>query len=45
VKIRRIESVSRSAHDSSWMFSGAPGRSGIVSVTTIFSKPASTRFS
>jgi hypothetical protein len=45
VKIRRMESVSRSAQDRTWMFSGAPGRSGIVSVTTIFSKPASTRFS
>jgi hypothetical protein len=45
VKIRRIESVSRSAHDSTWMLSGAPGCSGIVSVTTIFSKPAASRFS
>ena len=45
VKIRRIESVSRSAQESTWMFSGAPGRSGIVSVTTIFSKPAASRFS
>ncbi len=45
VKIRRIESVSRSAQDSTWMLSGAPGRSGIVSVTTIFSKPAAARFS
>jgi hypothetical protein len=45
VKIRRMESVSRSAHDSTWMFSGAPGCSGIVSVTTIFSKPAASRFS
>jgi hypothetical protein len=45
VKIRRIESVSRSAQDSTWMLSGAPARSGIVSVTTIFSKPAASRFS
>ena len=45
VKMRRIESVSRSAHDRTWMFSGAPGCSGIVSVTTIFSKPAASRFS
>ena len=45
VKIRRIESVSRSAHDSTWMLSGAPARSGMVSVTTIFSKPAEARFS
>jgi hypothetical protein len=45
VKIRRIESVSRSAQESTWMFSGAPGRRGIVSVTTIFSKPAASRFS
>jgi hypothetical protein len=45
VKMRRIESVSRSAQERTWMFSGAPGWSGIVSVTTIFSKPASRRFS
>jgi hypothetical protein len=45
VKIRRMESVSRSAQDRTWMLSGAPGRSGIVSVTTIFSKPAASRFS
>ena len=45
VKIRRIESVSRSAQESTRMLSGAPGRSGIVSVTTICSKPAAARFS
>jgi hypothetical protein len=45
VKIRRIESVSRSAQDRTWMLSGAPVRNGIVSVTTIFSKPAASRFS
>ena len=45
VKIRRIESVSRSAQLSTRMLSGAPGRSGIVSVTTICSKPELARFS
>jgi hypothetical protein len=43
--MRRIESVSRSAHDSTRMWSGAPGRSGMVSVTTICSKPEEARFS
>ena len=45
VKIRRIESVRRSAQESTRMLSGAPGRRGIVSVTTICSKPALARFS
>jgi hypothetical protein len=45
VKIRRIESVSRSAVGRTSMFAGAPGRSGIVSVTTIFSNGALARFS
>jgi hypothetical protein len=38
VKIRRIESVSRSAQLRTVMLSGAPGRSGIVSVMTMRSK-------
>ena len=33
--MRRIESAKVPAVDSTVMFSGAPGRSGIVSVTTI----------
>ena len=45
VKIRRIESVSRSAQLRTRMLSGAPGRSGIVSVTTICSKSELARFS
>jgi len=45
VKIRRIESVSSSAQLSTRRLSGGPGRSGIVSVTTICSKPDAARFS
>jgi len=45
VKMRRIESVSSSAHESTRMVSGAPGRNGIVSVTTTCSKPDEARFS
>ena len=45
VKMRRIESVSRSEQLSTRMVSGAPGRSGIVSVTTICSKSELARFS
>src|SRR5215218_9510311 len=45
VKMRRIESVSRSAQDSTRMFDGAPGRIGIVSVTTTSSNGAAARFS
>jgi hypothetical protein len=45
VKIRRIESVRSSAQLSTRMLSGAPGRSGIVSVTTICSKLDAARFS
>jgi hypothetical protein len=45
VKMLRIDSVSRSAHDSTRMFSGAPGPSGIVSVTTISSNAEAARFS
>ena len=45
VKMRRIESVSRSAQERTRTLSGAPGRSGIVSVTTICSKLADARFS
>jgi hypothetical protein len=41
----RIESVSSSAQDRTLMLSGAPARSGIVSVTTICSIPASAMFS
>ncbi len=43
VKIRRIESVSRSAHESVRTFAGAPGCIGIVSVTTISSNSAKRR--
>ena len=43
--MRRIESVSRSAHGSTRMFAGAPGRSGMVSVTTICSNGEARRFS
>src|SRR5204863_1316454 len=45
LKMLRIESVSRSAHESWRMFEGAPGGSGIVSVTTICSKRDRLRFS
>ena len=45
VKMRRIESVSSSAQLSTRRLSGAPARSGIVSVTTICSKPEAARFS
>jgi hypothetical protein len=45
VKIRRIESVSSSAQERTRTLSGAPARSGIVSVTTISSNPADDRFS
>ena len=45
VKIRRIESVSSSEQERTRTLSGAPARSGIVSVTTISSKPAPARFS
>jgi hypothetical protein len=45
VKMLRIDSVSRSAHESTRMFSGAPGPSGIVSVTTISSNAEAARFS
>jgi len=45
VKMLRIDSVSRSAHDSTRMLSGAPGPSGIVSVTTISSSAEAARFS
>src|SRR6201999_4365918 len=45
VKIRRIVSVSRSATDRTLMLSGAPSRSGIVSVTTTCSKAEAARFS
>ena len=45
MKIRRIESVSSSAQESTRMFSGAPSRSGIVSVTTICSNGALRRCS
>ena len=38
VKMRRIESVAGRRRRGRWMLSGAPGRSGIVSVTTICSK-------
>ena len=37
VKMRRIESAKVPAVESTVMLSGAPGRSGIVSVTTICS--------
>jgi hypothetical protein len=39
VKIRRIESAKVPAVERTVMLSGAPGRSGIVSVTTIRSIP------
>ena len=39
-----IESVSSSAQERTLMLSGAPARSGIVSVTTICSKPAASMF-
>src|SRR5437763_5327387 len=45
VKIWRIELVSRSAQESHETLSGAPGGSGIVSVTTTCSKFAAARFS
>ena len=45
MKIERIESVRRSAQERTRTLSGAPGRSGIVSVTTICSKFAEARFS
>src|SRR6201999_4109986 len=45
VKMRRIESVSRSATESTVMLSGAFGRSGIVSVTTIRSNGLAARVS
>ena len=45
VKIRRIESVSSSAQGSTKTLSGAPARSGIVSVTTIRSNCVRARFS
>ncbi len=44
VKMRRIESVSRSAHESTRTLGGASGRIGIVSVTTTCSKFADARF-
>ena len=37
--MRRIESAKVPAVESTVMLSGAPGRNGIVSVTTIFSMP------
>src|ERR1019366_7653200 len=43
--IRRIESVSSSAHGSTRTFSGQPTWTGIVSVTTISSRPDVRRFS
>src|SRR4051794_15961337 len=45
VKIWRIESVRRSAHERTRMLSGASGASGMVSVTTISSNGAVPRFS
>ena len=45
VKIWRIELVRSSAQERTRTFSGAPGGSGIVSVTTICSRPAAARFS
>jgi hypothetical protein len=39
VKMRRIESAKVPAVESTVMFSGEPGRSGIVSLTTICSIP------
>jgi len=45
VKMLRIDSVSRSAQESTRMLSGAPGPSGIVSVTTISSIGEAARFS
>src|SRR4051794_17104995 len=45
VKMRRIESVSRSATDRTVMLSGEPGRIGIVSVVTIRSNGLAARFS